>query len=219
MCECAANHLAARSENLFTGPFSAHSSEITATDNRQLHTPVSPDAVIDNEDNILVQSRPPTSVKILPVIESSSYTQHTCGQLSFIAPGLLNSVLELLKVLGHGIKFSIFSREGRNTCVERQLRVARPTSWTLTLAGCFACKTCFNKKRPCMRAAGAHQWLILPLPPDVRDPGATWMEEAYYVHQGQGSNLSFPGVWELSASAVKRAAQEVAARKAVGLTE
>jgi hypothetical protein len=220
MSECAANHLAARPENPFTGPFSAHSSESTATKIRQLHTPVSPDAVIDNEDSILVQSRPPTSVKISPVIGSISYTQHTHGQLGFLAPGLLNSILDLLKVLGNENSFSTLSREGRNACIERQLRSKNGTSWSLAQPGCFVCKTCFNKKRPCMRVVGRHQWLLLPLPPDVRDPGLTWMDEAYYVYQGIGSNLSFPGTWELSKSAViQRAMKAATAREASGFTE
>ena len=156
MCECTANHLATRPENPFTASFPARGSEI-ATGNRQLHTPSSPDAVIGESEYILVQSRPPTSVKILPVIESSSYTQHTYAQLSFLAPGLLKSILDLLKDFGNEIKFSTFSREGRNGCIERQLRSKNRTSWSLAQPGCFVCKICFNKKRPCMRAAGAHQ--------------------------------------------------------------
>jgi hypothetical protein len=44
----------------------------------------------------------------------------------------------------------------------------------------------------------------------VRDPGATWMDEAYYVHQGMGSSLVFPGVWELSKSAVTQRATKAA---------
>jgi hypothetical protein len=220
MCECAANHLAVRSENLFTGPFSAHSSQITATENGQLYTPVSQDAIFDNGESILVQSRPPTTIRILPIIESSSYTQHTYAQLSFLAPGLLSSILDLLKVFGNEYKFSTVSREGRNGCIERRLRSKNGTSWSLAQPGCFVCKTCFNKKRPCMRVVGAHEWLLLPLPPEVRDPGATWMDEAYYVHQGMGSSLVFPGVWELSKSAVtQRATKAAAAREASGLTE
>jgi hypothetical protein len=220
VCKCAANHFVARSENPSTGPYSAHRSEITATGNRQLHTPASQDAVTDNEEYILAQFRPPTSVKILPVIESSSYTQHTYATLSLLAPGLLNSILDLLKVLGNEDKFSTFSREGRNGCFERQLRSKNGTSWSLTQPGCFVCKTCFNNKRPCMRAVGRHQWLLLPLPPDVRDPGATWQDEAYYIHQGTESNLSFSGVWEASRSAVsRRATREATARQASGLTE
>jgi hypothetical protein len=219
ICKCATNHFAARSENPSTGPYSAHSSEITATGDRQLHTPASQDAVIDSGEYILVQSRPPTSVRILPVIESSSYTHHTYATLSLLAPGLLNSILDLLKVLGNEHKFSTFSREGRNSCIERQLRSKNRTSWSLTQPGCLVCKTCFNTKRPCMRVVGRHQWLLLPLPPDVRDPGATWQDEAYYIHQGTESSLSFPGVWELNPSAVRRAMQEATARQASGLTE
>lgn len=217
---CIANHAATRSEIPSNGPFSAHSSEITTTEDGQLYTPVSQDAVFDNGEYILVQSRPPTTIRILPIIESSSYTQHTYAQLSFLAPGLLSSILDLLKVFGNEYKFSTFSREGRNGCIERQLRSKNGTSWSLAQPGCFVCKTCFNKKRPCMRVVGANQWLLLPLPPDVRDPGATWMEEAYYIHQGMGSSLIFPGVWELSKSAVvQRATKAAAAREASGFTE
>ena len=223
-CKCATNQFAARSENPSTGTFSAHSSEITATEYRQPHTPVSQDAVIDDEECILVQSRPPTSVKIMPVIESSSHTQHTHAPLSLLTPGLLDSILELLTVFGNEYKFSAFSREGRNGCVERQLRSGKPTSWTLDMPGCFVCKTCFNSKRPCMRAVGRHEWLLLPLPPDVRDPGATCQDDAYYIHQGTVTSLSFPEVWELSPSAVSRratrgATREVTALQASGLTE
>jgi len=125
-----------------------------------------------------------------------------------------------LKVLGNENSFSTLSREGRNACIERQLRSKNGTSWSLAQPGCFVCKTCFNKKRPCMRVVGRHQWLLLPLPPDVRDPGLTWMDEAYYVYQGIGSNLSFPGTWELSKSAVIQLAMKAAtAREASGFTE
>jgi hypothetical protein len=194
-CKCATNQFAARSENPSTGTFSAHSSEITATEYRQPHTLVSQDAVIDDEECILVQSRPPTSVKILPVIESSSHTQHTYATLSLLAPGVLKSILDLLKVFGNEFKFSMFSYEGSDACIERQLRASkRQTSWSLAMPGCFACKTCFNHRRPCMRVIGSHEWLLLPLPPNLRESEATPQDEAYYVYQGRGSNMSFPGV-------------------------
>jgi hypothetical protein len=217
MCKCAANHLATRSENPSPGPFPSHSSEMTATGNRHLYTPVSLDAVIDNGECILVQCRPPTSVKILPVIESSSYKQHTYATLSLLAPGLLNSMLDLLKALAEVDKFSTYSYEGQNGCIERQLRSSgKLTSWSLAMPGCFVCKTCFNRRRPCMRVVGRHEWLLLPLAPEVRDPEATCQDEAYYIYQGRGSNMSYPGVWELSQSAVRRATQEAASQQALG---
>jgi len=211
--KCAANQSATRAESPSTARSPAHSSEIAATGDRQLNTPASPDALIDSGEYILVRSRPPTSVKILPVVESSSYTQHTYATLSLLAPGLLNSILDLLKAFGSEHKFSTFSHEGRRGCIDRLLRSKKGTSWTLDQSGCFACKTCFNTRRPCMRSVGAHRWLLLPLAPSVRDPEVTWQDEGYYVHQDAQTSLSFPDVWELSKTALsRRATTEAIAR-------
>jgi hypothetical protein len=65
-----------------------------------------------------------------------------------------------------------------------------------------------------MRVVGLHEWLLLPLAPNLRDPGVTWQDEAYYINHGMGSSLSFPEVWELSRSAViKRVAKTAAAQR------
>lgn len=44
---------------------------------------------------------------------------------------------------------------------------------------------------------GNHQWILLPLLPSLREPGAEWQEEAYYIYQREGTSQKFPGVWKL----------------------
>jgi hypothetical protein len=164
----------------------------------QLRTPASMSASQDDTECIRVASRPLMSIKILPVIQSNSYVTHEYGKLTSLHPDLLKSIQKLLGVLGANDKFARISQQGVRTCIERRLHTRNASSWTNQQSGCFACRTCFNRRLPCMRAIGGHELLLLPLPVEVRHPGATWQTEAYYVHQGDETTQSFPGVWKKS---------------------
>jgi hypothetical protein len=167
-------------------------------DQLQLRTPASMSASHDDIECIRVASHPPTSIKILPVIQSSSYIKHDYGKLTSLEPDLLDIILKSLDALAASDRFAIVSREKANSCVGRRLLAKNPSFWTNQQSGCFACKTCFNRRTPCMRSLSNHEWLLLPLPVEARDPSATWQDQAYYIHQGHGTNLKFPDVWRKS---------------------
>ena len=42
------------------------------------------------------------------------------------------------------------------------------------------------------------RWMLLPLPPQVRDDDATWEEARYYIHDSPQDAASSLGVWEVT---------------------
>lgn len=163
-----------------------------------LRTPVSMNAPLEYAEYVAVPSHPPTSIKVFPVIQSDSYVRHTFGRLKSLEPDLLDTIFKLIEVLAPNEKFATVSQQGSTACVERRIQSKNAASWTNEQAGCFACRTCFNRRQPCMRPVGKHEWLLLPLPVELRHPSATWQQGAYYIYQGDGTNSRFPGVWRKS---------------------
>ena len=149
----------------------------------QLCTPTSSNASIDDAEHVNVSSRPPTSIRLRPIIQSDSYVAHTYGKLTSLKPALLNLILEMLDLLGPQDKFVLTSRQGSQNCIERRLQAHSASCWTNEQPGCFACRTCFNRRQPCMRAVGMHEFVLLPLPVEVRETDTTWQDGAYYIYQ------------------------------------
>ena len=160
----------------------------------QLRTPTSANTSLDDSERITVASHPPTSIKIRPVIQSDSYISHTYGKLDSLEPALLEKVLELFRNLDFNDKFVTTSRQGSPNCIERRLNVGGASAWTNEQPGCFACRT-FNRRQPCIRAIGNHQFLLLPLPMEARNAHDTWHDGAYYMYQYDGTTMKFPGIW------------------------
>jgi hypothetical protein len=161
----------------------------------QLRTPTSMSASLDDLECITVASHPPTSIKILPVIRSDSHEKHEYGTLRSLEPDLLDNISKLLDVLGTHDKFTKVGLIQTRTCVERLLHTKSSSSWTHQQSGCFACKTCFNRRLPCMRAINNHVWVLLPLPVEARHQAANWQNGAYYIHPGNETTANFPGIW------------------------
>jgi hypothetical protein len=164
----------------------------------QLRTATSPNVSLDDSERITVASRPPTSIRIRPVIQSNSYISHTYGKLDSLEPALLEKVLKLFENLDPNDKFVTTSRQGSPNCIERRLNVGGASAWTNEQPGCFACRTCFNRRQPCIRAIGDHEFLLLPLPMEAREPHDTWHDGAYYMYQYDGTTMKFPGTWNKS---------------------
>lgn len=76
--------------------------------------------------------------------------------------------------------------------------------WSVDKPGSFACCACFKAKRICLSWQGDMKWILLPLPPQVRDEDLTWQDAGYYIYQGSETESSFPGVWEESRRSKKR---------------
>ncbi|UJO13050.1 hypothetical protein CLAFUW4_02166 [Fulvia fulva] len=74
------------------------------------------------------------------------------------------------------------------------------TSWTACGSKKYACRTCFNRRRACFLWQGNHQWAVLPLPPDTRDPAATHKDAGFYIMAKGFKDKAndFPGVWRES---------------------
>lgn len=162
---------------------------------QQLRTPTSQDACFNGAARIKLDSRPPIMVEVRPVIQSADIDNHTFGRLAGLAPAVHASVMKLLGASILSERLVSLSTKGSHQCAERLIRNAHGTYWTIDRPGQFTCKTCFNGKTPCMRMAGDHQWIVLPLPPAVRDPDAVWQDKAYYVNQYEGTSIRFPRVW------------------------
>lgn len=118
-------------------------------------TPASLDASIDEGETIYVESFPPTSVRITPVIESVNARNHTFGRTTSLAPALLEAIVNTVNALASFTRFTSASHKGNFGCAERYL-AAHDTFQTIDQPGCFACKRCFNQRKPCLRMIGNH---------------------------------------------------------------
>lgn len=167
-----------------------------SSDHRQLHTPTSQDISLHDSGRVKVDSNPPVILNIRPVIESHSFTEHTYGLITNLAPAMSTALMESLKTFASLSRFATLSNSGSRRCAERYL-ADRETFWTLENPGHYTCKTCFNRKQPCMRSTGTHQWIVLPLPPAMRDTGVVWHDKANYIYRHEGSSMRYPGVWRV----------------------
>lgn len=165
-----------------------------SNDVQQLSTPVSRATSIDTVKRVEVDSQPPVVVDIRFVVESNGLHEHTYGTIEELSPNLSACVMESLQKLGAFPRFSKFSSKGSHNCAARIL-TPQQTFWTNDCPGQFTCKTCFNKKLPCMRATGNYQLVVLPLPPDVRDPSVTWQDKAYYIQPHPDNSQKYPTTW------------------------
>ncbi|KAK3690590.1 hypothetical protein LTR37_019086 [Vermiconidia calcicola] len=81
--------------------------------------------------------------------------------------------------------------------------------WTSQAPRTFACGGCFNARRACFVWLGKMKWMVLPLPPQVRDATAAPDKRAYYIYEGHETSISFPGIWQASRKKGKRKQDEV----------
>ncbi|KAK3709407.1 hypothetical protein LTR37_010968 [Vermiconidia calcicola] len=81
--------------------------------------------------------------------------------------------------------------------------------WTTQAPRTFACGGCFNARRACFMWLGKMKWMVLPLPPQVRDATVTPDEKAYYIYEGHETSISLPGIWQASRKKGKRKQDEV----------
>jgi len=66
--------------------------------------------------------------------------------------------------------------------------------WTAENPRFYTCMTCFNSRRACFLGLGDKKWIVLPLPPAMRQADPEWRQEGYYIYQGSGTVASFPGI-------------------------
>lgn len=156
----------------------------------RLSTSTSPDAT----GGIELMSNPPVCVTVLPVVESASDANHRFADLSELNSAMQSIIYDTLNTMSSQNKFAGFSDKGSRRC-GHSLLIDTHSVWTIEQPRCFACKRCFNKRRPCLHPLGKHRWALLPLPLGVRDSNATWQDEAYYVYAGEHASSTFSGVW------------------------
>jgi hypothetical protein len=164
-------------------------------DVQQLFTPVSRATSLSTVERVKVDSQPPVFVNIRFVIENTDLNEHTFGTTTELSPAMSACVIQSLRGLGSSSRFASLSFKGSQNCAERTL-ASRETFYTHESPGHFACKTCFNRKQPCMQAIGSHEWIVLPLPPAVRGPNMIWQDKAYYVHPYPENSVRYPGIWK-----------------------
>jgi hypothetical protein len=165
-------------------------------EHQHLLTPSSQEASLNDTDRIVVDSRPPISVELRPLIEYNGANNQMYGRITELATPMLTSVMDAIGAFGSFGRFTTVSKKGFHGCAERNLN-SHSTFWTIEHPGHFTCKTCFNKKQPCLRAIGDHQWIVLPLPPTTRSPDTVWQDKAYYVSPYEENSQRFPGTWRL----------------------
>lgn len=147
-------------------------------------------------ERIRVDSLPPTSIEVLPLIGTKNSGEHTYGKFTELAPVVSASVSKCFETFSSFSRFASLSQKGSRHCAERTFNT-HSTFWTIECPGQFTCKTCFNRRQPCMRAIGEHQWIVLPLPPAVRYPSTVWQDNAYYIRPYEENSTRFSGTWRL----------------------
>jgi hypothetical protein len=173
---------------------------------RQLRIPTSQGASFGEVERIRVDSHPSTIVQVRPVIESADLHEPTFGRIAELAPIVSVSVMNSFELFGTFNKFAVPSnRGGFIKCAERQFS-SPDTFWTIDSPGQFTCKTCFNRRQACMGIFCGHLWIILPLPPWVRDLGPAWQYQGCYIYQQEGNNVQCPGTWRTDKDIMKKKA-------------
>lgn len=71
------------------------------------------------------------------------------------------------------------------------------TVWSVENPGCFTCRTCFKKRRPCFVYIGNGTWEILPLPSSVGNAEASFGDLAYYIYDNviTSRHQTLAGIW------------------------
>ncbi|GAB7334223.1 hypothetical protein MBLNU13_g06272t1 [Cladosporium sp. NU13] len=159
---------------------------------QQLLTPSSQEPALGSTERVTVDSRPPISVVLRPLIESDGANEPIYGQIAEWNASMIDSVMSSSSIFGSLGRFVTLSQNGARGCADRHFG-SHSTFWTLENPEHFACKTCFNKKLPCVRPVGEHHWILLPLPPATRSPDTDWQDKAYYIRNHEENSQRFPG--------------------------
>jgi hypothetical protein len=130
------------------------------------------------------------------LIESNGANEQIYGQIAELNASVFDSVMNSIAIFCALDRFVTLSQNGARGCADRHFG-SHSTFWTLENPGHFACKTCSNKKLPCLKPVGYHQWILLPLPPDTRSPDTDWRDKAYYIRDHEETSQRFPGTWRV----------------------
>lgn len=120
---------------------------------------------------------------------------------------VLADIVELESRMGPpGVKKSVAGSKGR--CLWQHVYEAGKSYWTRRSSMLYACRSCTNKRRPCIRRnQDSEQWELLPLVEAVRDHGPTSTERGYYIAAELDAGLKVRNsteVWELTVHNRKR---------------
>lgn len=143
-----------------------------------------------------------------PLIRVTDGGQDEFGQIDGVAVPVIQSIQSTMTALRNGQHGGPMES---TCCAWRYLEGHRSLApWSLELPRRYACRACFNAKRACLLWIGAMQWIVLPVPPQVRSKHVTWRDDAYYIYQGWEDAADYPGVWRESTRSKKRKVAEVA---------
>lgn len=160
----------------------------------------------------------PKGHSFYPLIEVGDEDTCDCGELSKTAIEVQISINSIFS--GINQKSPEDTSEGRRNRLPSKNREARTclslfvqstqSHWTEQSPRRYTCRTCFNARRACILWLGHKKWIVLPTPPQTRDPQITWRDAAFYIHRGTETNTSFSDVW-LKDKKNKKSKREVAA--------
>ena len=165
-----------------------------------------------------MDSRLPIAVVLWPLIESNGANKPMHRRIAELNASMFDSVMNSFAIFGSLGRCVALSQNGARGCADGHFG-SHSTFWTLESPRHFACKTCFNKKLPCVRPGGDHQWILLPLPPATRSPDTHWQEKAYYIRDHEETSQRFPATWRVEPhferDALKREKDAAAANHAL----
>ncbi|KAK4548321.1 hypothetical protein LTR36_010191 [Oleoguttula mirabilis] len=162
-----------------------------------------------DSDDVPPANKPPSTTTLptftfAPLISLSPDGLYETGSIATAAPAVLRSIRAQLATLASRV------REGKSPavpstafhstgCLWMWMMSAAPTTrWTVSAPREFACASCFAARRACLLWLGNLKYIILPLPPRVREAHAmTWEDAGFYIEQrGEVRPEHFPGLWK-----------------------
>ncbi|KAK5175247.1 uncharacterized protein LTR77_000384 [Saxophila tyrrhenica] len=160
----------------------------------------------------LVRQAPPPPTRVdysafvfAPLIRVLDNREDRCGGISSVAPTVIKSIRSTMDQLEQKQHPGPFES---TCCAWKYLEGHKSQApWTNELPRREACRACFNARRACLLWLGDMKWMVLPLPPRVRNNSTTWRDAEYYIYPGGEDSTEFPGVWRESTQKRKKRRQ------------
>jgi hypothetical protein len=192
-------------EELFGGPAGDDGLQFPAADTEPPAKRAKSAAAVNSP--ILTQLRrdllAPRNYTVRPAIRFPDSVNAECGELSELAPKVLQSLIDTFEMLQKRYRagkcaktpVAVYSRGCASMWANCR---SREIVWTIEAPRQFVCNSCFRNRRVCVLWRGAGHWDLLPLSPQLRPQEATFRDAGYYMYELSGSISSVRALWQKS---------------------
>ena len=150
----------------------------------------------------------------IPLKSVNNDGSYELGRIENVATEVTDSIVSILQEIGRrhelGKKRAHPSSQFRSNCCAWLWTIDDTSGvrWTVDMPRKWVCHACFNARRACLLWLGEMRWMVLPLPPQVRDVHSRCEDADFYIYQGSERALSFKGVWQGSRQIKKQKLDE-----------